>query len=90
MAHSAALASDKIRADMVESIEFPHLAGKYNVYGVPRTILNETIYIEGAAPEFLFMAKVQQAAGLLTEAEVQKLSEDATTDVDTVEGPKDS
>ncbi len=76
MAHSAALASRQIRADMIESIEFPHLAGKYHVYGVPRTILNETVHLEGAAPEHLFMAKLQQAAGLMTEAEVLKLFED--------------
>jgi len=43
--------SDWIRADAVEATEFPHLAHKYNVYGVPRTIINETIHIEGAVPE---------------------------------------
>lgn len=40
-----------ITADMVEATEFPHLANKYEVYGVPRTIINETIHVEGAAPE---------------------------------------
>ena len=56
MAHSLALANDKIRADMIEAIEFPHLANKYNVYGVPRTIFNEDTDLEGAAPEALFVA----------------------------------
>jgi len=87
MAHSAALASDQVRADMVESIEFPHLAGKYSVYGVPRTILNETVHLEGAVPEPLFMAKVQQAAGLLTEDEVQALFREAAAPTEAVEGP---
>jgi len=32
---------------MVESIEFPHLANKYRVQGVPRTVINETTAIEG-------------------------------------------
>ncbi len=41
MGHSLAIASDKITADMVESIEFPHLANKYNVAGVPRVVINE-------------------------------------------------
>jgi predicted DsbA family dithiol-disulfide isomerase len=81
MAHSAAIASDKVRADMIESIEFPHLANKYQVYGVPRTIYNETVVMEGAAPEYLFMAKLQQAAGLITEAEVEALFADAMTQV---------
>lgn len=36
---------------MVEATEFPHLANKYEVYGVPRTVINEVIHIEGAVPE---------------------------------------
>lgn len=51
MAHKLAIASDRIRADMVEAIEFPHLANKYQVYGVPLTVINETIRVEGAVPE---------------------------------------
>jgi predicted DsbA family dithiol-disulfide isomerase len=43
--------SEWITADMVEATEFPHLANKYQVYGVPRTVINETIHIEGAVPE---------------------------------------
>ena len=45
------MASDLIRADMVEAIEFPHLANKYQVMGVPRTVFNETVHQEGAVPE---------------------------------------
>jgi len=36
---------------MIEAIEFPHLANKYQVYGVPLTVVNETIRVEGAVPE---------------------------------------
>jgi predicted DsbA family dithiol-disulfide isomerase len=43
--------SEWITADMVEATEFPHLANKYEVYGVPRTVINETLHIEGAVPE---------------------------------------
>jgi predicted DsbA family dithiol-disulfide isomerase len=43
--------SEWITADMVEATEFPHLANKYDVYGVPRTVINETLHIEGAVPE---------------------------------------
>lgn len=42
---------------MVEAGEFPHLANKYQVYGVPRTVINEDLHLEGAHPE----AKVIQA-----------------------------
>ena len=69
---------------MVESIEFPHLANKYSVYGVPRTVINETTFIEGGAPEPLLIAKVQEAMGMITAAQVEKvvdmLSDDEAND----------
>jgi predicted DsbA family dithiol-disulfide isomerase len=46
-----AVASEFIRADTIEAIEFPHLANKYQVFGVPLTVINETTRVEGAAPE---------------------------------------
>jgi glutaredoxin-like protein len=61
LAHQMAIASPMIRADMVEAIEFPHLAMKYQVMGVPRTVINETVHIEGAAPESIVVAKLQEA-----------------------------
>jgi glutaredoxin-like protein len=75
MAHSLAIASENVRADMVEAIEFPHLANKYSVYGVPRTVINEETHLEGAAPEPLFVAKVKEAVGLMTADEVEQLLE---------------
>ena len=50
--------SDWIRADMVEATEFPHLANKYQVYGVPRTVINETIHVEGAVPELMLVGEL--------------------------------
>jgi glutaredoxin-like protein len=73
LAHSLAIASDMVRADMVESIEFPQLANKYQVKGVPRTVVNETSSFEGAAPEPLFVAKVLHGAGAMSDEEVQAL-----------------
>jgi len=34
-----AMESDKVRASMVEASEFPHLANKYQVSGVPHTVI---------------------------------------------------
>ena len=62
-----ALESDLVRADMVEAIEFPHLANKYQVFGVPRTVINDKVHQEGAVPEPILLAKLLQA--LLPEAE---------------------
>lgn len=61
LAHQLAMESDLITADMVEATEFPHLSMKYQVMGVPRTIINDTIYLEGAAPEPMLLARLQQA-----------------------------
>ncbi len=48
VANQLALVSDNIRSDMVESSEYPHLVQRYNVTGVPKTIINETHSFEGA------------------------------------------
>lgn len=62
-AHQMAMVSDRIRADMVEATEFPHLAMRYNVYGVPKVVINETVTFEGAVPEQVFLDYVLQAVG---------------------------
>jgi len=56
-----AMASDMVQADMVEATEFPHLSNKYQVMGVPRTVINETIFQEGAAPEQMLLEKLKEA-----------------------------
>jgi len=61
LAHQMAIASPMVRADMVEAQEFPQLSIKYQVMGVPRTVINETTHIEGAAPEPMVLAKLQEA-----------------------------
>jgi predicted DsbA family dithiol-disulfide isomerase len=70
LAHKLALASDKVTAAMVEATEFPHLANKYQVYGVPRTVVNDVIHIEGAAPESMLLDKL---AVLADEEAMQRL-----------------
>jgi len=62
LAHTLAFASDKVRADMVEVTEFPHLGQRYQVMGVPRTVINEHTYIEGAVPEQMLLEKLKAAA----------------------------
>ncbi len=63
LAHQLSIESDLISADMVEVIEFPHLATKYQVMGVPRTVINETIHIEGAVPEPMLMREFAKVLG---------------------------
>ncbi len=61
LAHKLAIENDNIRSDMIESIEFPHLANKYGVYGVPKVIINEETEFEGALPESTFVSFVEEA-----------------------------
>jgi hypothetical protein len=57
-----AIECDRIVADMVEATEFPHLAQRYNVMGVPKTIANEIGLAEGALPEETVIAKIMALA----------------------------
>ncbi len=66
LGHQMAIVSDKVRSDMVEANEFPQLSAHYEVRGVPRTIINETEAIEGAAPEPML---VERLRGALTPAQ---------------------
>ncbi len=51
-AHKIAMLNPaNIRAQMIESTEFPHLANKYAVHGVPKTVINENVQFEGAMPD---------------------------------------
>jgi len=61
LAHRMAIESEWIRADMVEVSEFPYLITKYQVMGVPLTVVNETTFIEGARPEPVFVDEVLSA-----------------------------
>lgn len=58
LAHQFAVESDLVRADMVDVGEFPHLGQKYNIMGVPKTVINEKTEFVGAVSEELFVQQV--------------------------------
>lgn len=60
LAHKMAIENEFVRADMIEATEFPELSEKYAVMAVPRTIINESSYFEGALPEAQFLAAALQ------------------------------
>ena len=47
----------------MEASEFPALAQHYNVYAVPKTVINETNEVIGAVPEANLVQAVVAAAG---------------------------
>lgn len=56
-----AMENPLITADVVEVAEFPHLGQRYQVMGVPKTVFNDTVSVEGAVPEAQFVAKLLTA-----------------------------
>ncbi len=58
VAHKLAIESDMVKSDVIDSSEFPDLALKYNVIGVPKIIINEKIEFVGAFNEDLFAEHV--------------------------------
>ncbi|MBE3596773.1 MAG: thioredoxin family protein [Hydrogenibacillus sp.] len=62
IAHFMAMVHPKIRAEMIEATEFPELANAYNVYGVPKTVINDGAEEqEGAVPEQVILQKILAA-----------------------------
>jgi len=58
VAHKLAVENDLVKADVIDSGEFPGLALKYNVVGVPKIIINDKIEFVGAFNEDLFAEHV--------------------------------
>ncbi len=61
LAHQMALESPHITAEVVEITEFPHLAQRYKVQGVPKVVINDKVEFVGAQPEAKFLSYVLTA-----------------------------
>lgn len=55
LAHEIAWANPNVTAYGVEATEFPDLARRYRVTGVPKTVINDAVEILGAVPEDTFV-----------------------------------
>ncbi|HBC47347.1 MAG TPA: glutaredoxin [candidate division Zixibacteria bacterium] len=60
-AFKMAYESPLVTADAIEATEFPELAMKYGVQGVPRTVINDTLDVEGAVPEQMLLDAIKEA-----------------------------
>jgi glutaredoxin-like protein len=58
IAHKLAVESAMVRADVIEAGEFPTLAQKYAILGVPKIVINEKVEFVGAFNEDLFAEHV--------------------------------
>ena len=61
LAYEMAVASDKVVADVVESMEFQELANRFNVMGVPLNVINGKGRVEGAAPPHMIVDAIKAA-----------------------------
>jgi glutaredoxin-like protein len=62
LAHQMALESPMVEAEMIEATEFPDLAARYNVNGVPQTTINwGAKTLVGAVPEDYLIAEIAKA-----------------------------
>lgn len=55
LAHEMAFASPHVTAYAVEATEYPDLARRYRVTGVPKTVVDDRVEILGALPEEAFI-----------------------------------
>ncbi len=55
LAHEIAWANPHVTAYAVEATEYPDLARRYRVTGVPKTVVNDAVEILGAVPEDTFI-----------------------------------
>jgi hypothetical protein len=55
-----AIANSHIVADVVEVNEFPDLAQRYMVRGVPKTVINDSVEFLGNVPEATFVEHIQR------------------------------
>jgi len=61
LAHKLAIENEHITADVVDVSEFIDMAQRYQVRGVPKTVVNDRIEIVGAVPEPRFIQEVMKA-----------------------------
>jgi predicted DsbA family dithiol-disulfide isomerase len=53
--------SPRITADVIEANEFPELSQRFDVMGVPKTVINGVQELVGAQPEARVMAAIRAA-----------------------------
>ena len=62
IAHQFAMENGKIRSSMIDAQEYMELSRQYEVMGVPRIVINDSIALEGAQPEEVFLEHVLKAS----------------------------
>lgn len=61
LAVQLAIVNENVTVHIVEIAEFPQLATRYNVVGIPKVVINETTQFEGLIPLAEFLRHIQRA-----------------------------
>ena len=61
LAHRFAMESDLITAEVVDANEFPQVATRFNVFGVPKTVINEKVEFISVVAENVFIEHILAA-----------------------------
>jgi predicted DsbA family dithiol-disulfide isomerase len=56
-----AVESARVTADVIEAMEFPDLARRYAVRGVPKIVINDHVEFVGAQPESEFVKYIKES-----------------------------
>ncbi len=62
-AHAFAIANPRVRAEVIEASEFPDLSRRYQVMGVPKTVINDSAEFVGGVPDEMFVNAVLESIG---------------------------
>jgi alkyl hydroperoxide reductase subunit AhpF len=61
LAHQMAIENPRLRAAMVEAMEFPDASQQRGISSVPHSIINNLVDVIGAVPEPQLLVEVQRA-----------------------------
>jgi len=67
-----AIESERVTADVIEANEFPELAERFQVSGVPKTVINDEFEMIGAQREAYFSEAVVAATRSTLEGEPEE------------------
>ncbi len=62
-AHAFAIANPHVKAEVIEAQEFPEMSRRYQVMGVPKTVINDKDEFVGGVPDEIFVNAVLESTG---------------------------
>ncbi len=77
LAHQFAFLNDKIRGEMVDASQFQALAQRYDVQGVPHTVINESAHLQGSMEAGPFYLQVLKAVDPEQYREIEEVLREA-------------